>query len=116
LIELKANGEVAIPESGMKLTYSEIFVLINLIQEKSNALFMRSTTRKKKYQNGILRLLIVLCKMEKNILLLQELGWNWNEPQGRFEYLPKEKIKTRAKYKYYLTADEYKTIMNTKKS
>jgi hypothetical protein len=77
---------------------------------------MRSTTAKKKYQNGILRLLIVLCKTEKNILLLQELGWNWNSSKGMFDFLPKEEISERAKYKYYLTADEYKTIMNTKKS
>ena len=107
--------EIAVPQTGFSITNRELLILIVLIQEKSNALFRRSTAQKRVYVNGIIRLLIILLE-EKDSLLLQQLGWNWDNRTQRFIYHAKELRKGRETYKYYLTQKEYDANMNIKKS
>ena len=93
-----------------------MFLLIILIQEKSNALFKRSTGNKRLYVNGILRLLIVLLEGEQEDTLLKSLGWSWNAKEYEFQYVSKDNRKGREIFKYYLTKTEYDVRLNTKKS
>ncbi|WP_373261785.1 hypothetical protein [Hungatella hathewayi] len=116
MVALELERKILISQSGMEITYSELFILINLIQEKSSVLFRRSTVANKKFANGIFRLLIVLCEKEGYISKLSELGWEWDDTDRRFILETIENRDGRNRYKYYLTNDEYKTIMGIKKS
>lgn len=108
-------ADVNIPQTGFAIMNRDLFLLIIMIQEKSNALFRRSTVQKRTYVNGIIRLLIVLLE-EKDNSLLQQLGWKWNSVTRRFTLETKESRKGRDIYKYYLTQKEYDANMNLKKS
>lgn len=115
-IEMKKEAFIDIPQTGIQITSKELFLLIILIQEKSNALFKRSTGNKRLYVNGILRLLIVLLEREQDDTLLKSLGWSWNAKEYEFQYVSKDNRKGREIFKYYLTKTEYDVRLNTKKS
>ena len=70
IILLPEKGEISIPDSGMKISYDELYVLMNLIQAKSSALFKRGKAKDKKYAMGLLRLFIVLLSKQESITLL----------------------------------------------
>ena len=109
---LKKNEVIEIPNVALSITYHELFMLMNLIQEKSNALFGRKK-ESKCYVDGILRLFIVLLSLEEDIPLLTELGWKFDSEQGRFMFyeVSEEQRTERGKRKYYLTKTEYKNIL-----
>lgn len=109
---LPEKGEVVIPDSGMKISYDELYVLMNLIQAKSSALFKRGKAKDKKYAMGLLRLFIVLLSKQESITLLEELGWEWDDVEKKHQFCWKKKKEGRGKYKYYLTRREYETIMD----
>lgn len=115
-VALEKEGQILLPDSGMQIKYSELFLLILLIQAKSNALFQRSTGVKRRYVNGILRMLVLLQELQEEDDLLQELGWKWNEECGRYMFMRFEQRTGRMKYKYYLTNKEYELKMKIKKS
>lgn len=115
-VEIIKKAYIDIPQTGIQITNKELFLLILLIQEKSNALFRRSTGVKRTYANGIIRLLIVLLESRKNDSLLNELGWNWNNLQQKYEFVFKEERSGRIAFKYYLTQTEYSDIISNKKS
>lgn len=115
-IELREEVFIDIPKTGIQITNKELFLLIVLIQEKSNALFKRSTGTKRLYVNGILRLLVILLENERDDILLTSLGWRWNNKQVEFEFVSKNDRKGREKFKYYLTKAEYDDRLNIKKS
>ena len=115
-VEMKEEAFIDVPQTGIQITSKELFLLIVLIQEKSNALFKRSTGTKRLYVNGICRLLIILLENEKDDLLLESMGWYWNDEILEFEYIPKDNRKGREKFKYYLTKAEYDDRLNSKKS
>lgn len=104
------EGEVNIPNMSLKISYKQLFLLINLIQEKSNALFLRGK-QNRKYADGILRLFIVLLMQHEEIALLSDLGWCYDEEQDRYFFQTPEKESERMKKKYYLTKQEYDHIM-----
>ena len=109
-VELGRKGEVGIPDISLEITYKQLFLLINLIQEKSNALFLRGK-QNRKYADGILRLFVVLLCVHKELNLLTDLGWSYNaETDGFLFEAPKEENQ-RNKRKYYLTKKEYDNIM-----
>lgn len=112
IVWLPQKGEIALPDSGMKITYDELYVLINLIQAKSSALFKRGKAKDKKYAMGLLRMFIVLLSKQESILLLDGLGWKWDKVEKRYQFCLRKKKDGREKYKYYLTRKEYETIMN----
>lgn len=115
-IEIQKEMCVNVLQTGIQITNKELFLLLILIQEKSNALFKRSTGIKRSYANGILRLLVVLLEKEKDDELLESLGWKWDEKSSKFIFMKKEKRTGREVYKYYLTKSEYNDRLNTKKS
>ena len=115
-IDMKKDTFIDIPQTGIRITSKELFLLLVLIQEKSNALFKRSTGSKRLYVNGIFRLLIILLESDKGDPLLESLGWSWDVNKKRFTYSSKDDRKGREKFKYYLTKAEYNVRLNTKKS
>lgn len=109
------NGLVMLPGASKEIDYEHLFVLLSLIQEKSNAFFRRSKkSTDKKYKNGIIRLLIVLLSQQHDIPLLNELGWFWASDCFVFDRSQTQKIderRERNKKKYYLTNEEYSSII-----
>lgn len=111
-VSLKRNAAVEIPNIAFSIPYCELFMLLNLIQEKSNALFSRKK-ESKCYMDGILRLLIVLLTLKKDDACLLELGWRFDASLDQFVFaeIPDEQKTERGKRKYYLTKTEYKNIL-----
>ena len=103
-------GEIEIPDMDFKISYRKLLVLINLIQEKSNALFLRGR-QNKKYADGILRLFVVLLSKHEEIPLLTGLGWRYDAGSDQFLFQPPGAENERNKRKYYLTKQEFDTIM-----
>ena len=62
----------------------QVLLLLSLIQEKSNALFIKN----KQYQNGIFRLIYVLLCFKKNHEILLSKGWNI-ESDGKYGFTDK---------------------------
>lgn len=109
IVRIKKDGCVISPESGVSITYSQLFLLINLIQAKSNALFEKSTQQNRKYKNGILRLFTALLSTTSNNDILKSIGWVYKD--GKFILDRIENETERSKQKYYLTKEELKTIL-----
>lgn len=103
---------IKIPDSSLEITYQNLFMIINLIQEKSNSLFLRGKEKKyKQYVDGILRMYIVLLTKKEDVDILKDIGWNYNVEQDKFLYAEPKIIEERGKRKYYLTNMEYKSII-----
>ena len=51
-VEIKREMSVRVLQTGIQITNKELFLLLLLIQEKSNALFKRSTGVKRSYEIG----------------------------------------------------------------
>lgn len=115
-IELSNEMSINVLQTGIQITNKELFLLLLLIQEKSNALFKRSTGIKRSYANGIFRLLIVLLEQKREDKLLGDLGWKWDELRSQFFFNQKQNRIGREVYKYYLTKSEYDDRVNIKKS
>ncbi len=106
----KREATVRMETSDIEINYCTVFELVNLIQEKSNAFFMRGVKKHTKYVNGMVRLMLCLLKKGENIEKLERKGWKYNYNKRKFE-LDKELI-VKDQKKYYLTETEYKSIMN----
>lgn len=104
---------IAVPQNGIQITNRELFLLLILIQSKSNELFRRSTGKKRSYVNGILRMLIILLECQNEDTLLGSLGWRWEDKMQRYVFISKDSRKGREKFKYYLTKKEYDTRLNS---
>ena len=115
-VEIKKEIRVNVSQTGIQITNKELFLLFLLIQEKSNALFKRSTGIKRSYVNGIFWLLVVLLEKNEDDELLEYLGWKWDVENNRFTFLRKSKRTGREMYKYYLTKSEYSDKISAKKS
>ncbi len=107
---------VDIPQTGIQVSNKELFILVLFIQEKSNALFRRSTGTRRSYVNGILRLLVVLLEGKEEDILLNKLGWEWDLARSKYVFVSKEKRVGRESFKYYLTRKEYNDKISVKKS
>ena len=100
-----------IPDSNVKIRYENFFLLIAMIQEKSNYYWSNSTEENNRlYTNGIIRLLVCLINTKGNYLL-EKHKWKYNVIKDKYEMIPNAK---KEDYKYYLTRDEYKTIMEVR--
>lgn len=118
--------KVYIPDSNTFITYTELFYLLILIQEKSNYLCSLSKT-KSKYSFGLYRLLIALISSNRDHKILQKIGWYYDHTSGLFKRnnLSKknnrvsnsEKSSKKSKHdllverKYYLTQKELDNIL-----
>lgn len=112
------EGTIRLNDCDVAVSYCELFTLINLIQEKSNAFFLWSK-EKSEYKNGIIRLLIALLESKDNSQLLLSKGWEFSSEENMFRqnlnndlYLKSQKEKQ--KYKYHLTEEEYSAIVQYK--
>lgn len=103
----KNNSVVMLEDASTGIDYKYLFILLSLIQEKSNALFYKEP----EYTNGIYRLLIVLLTKRENIILLNKLGWFWNKAECLYISGSVAVRDARSKKKYYLTNDEYNSII-----
>lgn len=116
--------KIKIANSNLNISWNEFFILIFLIQEKSNYFWSIKKEETIPYNNGIIYLLITLLNCKENNNLLKELGWNYSTEEERYmdnvlskpdrdevseeEYEENCKIVER---KYYLTEDEMKSIL-----
>jgi hypothetical protein len=118
------NGEILMPESNIEIKYEYLFVLIALIQDKSNYLWMLSNQANKKYRNGILRLYACLISTKQNEFL-EKLGWGFDLLNDKYYFMSEEEYRevnkpifTRdikgkdSRIKYYLTQKQCRDIIN----
>ncbi|NFG58608.1 hypothetical protein FC778_07825 [Clostridium botulinum] len=106
------NKQVTIPNTDIKIDCIQGFLLLFLIQDKSNYLFSISTVYNKRYKNGIVRLILVLISLEHENSILSNLGWNYKENKFELEYKRLKRQNTRKSKKYYLTEKEMNVILN----
>lgn len=99
---------IQLQDGAKRIPYRTFFLLLNLIQEKSNAFFNRGAKKNSKYTNGILRLLFCLLNKPMNVPELEELGWEYDLKNDRFYYSETE---AKEKKKYYLTKQQCKSIL-----
>lgn len=103
------NGIIPIRDAEINISYEELFLLIYLIQDKSN--YFESLSTEKRYINGLVRLLKVLLECNSDNIHLATLGWKFSNVENKF-LLQKEKIVgERNKKRYYLTVDEERIII-----
>lgn len=103
------NDRVRVLDSDINISARELFLLIYLIQDKSN--YLESLSKEGEYVNGLVRLLRVLLLCDGPVTTLQTLGWMYNAETGRF-YLQKEKlVGKRNQKRYYLTEAEEEVIL-----
>lgn len=112
--------QIRIPNSNLKISYTELLLLVFLIQEKSNYLCSISKDMYI-YKNGIINLMITLLNYHDDNTYLKELGWCYSRQKNKYmenqlRYLNKsdEKYEERKNFvnrKYYLTQSEMKSIL-----
>lgn len=113
------KGKILLPESNIEINYEYLFLLIALIQDKSNYYWMLSDTTNNKYIDGVLRLFACLIST-RDIKFLEKLGWYYDVINDKYyfsENISKVSITTKTikgniiKIKYYLTDIQFKNIM-----
>lgn len=119
------KGNVLLPESNLEISYEYLFLLIALIQDKSNYFWMLSKKDNRKYIDGIVRLFACLVST-KNNKFLKKLGWYYdaNKEKYTFEELrdvnkiftTKDNKGNVIRIKYYLTEKQFKDSIKNKKS
>lgn len=109
--ECYKDGEVVLDNASCGISYSVIFMLVNLIQNKSNVLYLRGNNDE--YLEGTIRLFIALLSLEEDREILTTLGWRWNCENNRFDYneINFSKESEYWKRKYCLTETELRSIM-----
>jgi hypothetical protein len=117
------QGKILIHGSNIEIEYKYLFLLIALIQDKSNYLWMLSNQANKKYKNGILRLYTCLISTKEN-KLLEKLGWGFDLRKDKYYFMSEEEFNKveepiftkdvrgrNTRIKYYLTQKQYKDII-----
>lgn len=119
--KFSAKHMIYIPDSNTYITYTELFYLLALIQEKSNYLCSISK-EKKKFSYGIYRLLIAFLTLKQDHRIFKKIGWEYDINNECFKIntmqkKKKEDTKGYKKYnkiverKYYLTEKELGSII-----
>lgn len=113
------KAKICLDTLGLEIESPQLYFLIHLIQSKSNSMFERSKKEENKaYINGIYRLYSALLRKKSEAPILYNKGWLWDPNQQAFvlDSKLKERDATNWKKKYYLTEEEYNTILKQKKS
>ena len=105
------NGCIEMIDGARTMSYKQLFVLLNLIQEKSNAFFTRGEVKNEILTNGIMRLFICLLKGTRDYDELMQLGWVYDYENSKYVF--DEHIIEKNSRKYYLTEDEFWDIINS---
>lgn len=118
--KFSAKHMIYIADSNTYITYSELFYLLALVQEKSNYLCSISKEMKN-FSYGLYRLLISLLALNQDHQILKKMGWEYDVDNECFKrnILRKKKkdIKGYKKHnkiverKYYLTEKELESII-----
>ncbi len=103
------NDKVDIFDSGITISVTELILLIYFIQDKSN--YFEGLRTEKKYMNGLIRLLNVLLNCNAPDMVLETLGWIFNNEIGKYEMRKEKLVGERNKKRYYLTASEERIIL-----
>lgn len=106
------DGKFELNEASLTVTYREIYLLLSLIQDKSNYLFSISTDGSD-YKDGIIRLMIALLSTNASNQLLESIGWEYDLENDKFNLNKKyvESKEDRASKRYYLTNAELRSIL-----
>lgn len=104
------DGAISVPDGSKEISYDRLFLLINMVQEKSSAMFMKKEGNEE-YVNGIIRLLKVLVHCTYDHDILENKGWYWDCDEKQYVYKNILDEKEKKHKKYYLTDREYKDIM-----
>ena len=113
------NGKMILAPVGLEIDCSQFYYLIHLVQNKSNSMFERSKEERKKDNiNGIYRLFSALLRKRSGSSVLSDKGWIWDPIRNKFILDSEQRGRdvNKWKEKYYLTDDEYKSILGIKKS
>lgn len=112
--------QIRIQNSNLEISYTELLLLIFLIQEKSNY-FCSISEDMHIYKNGIINMMITLLNCREENTILKELGWNYSQYKNKYlenqlKHLDKSDEKNKefnktVDRKYYLTEDEMKSIL-----
>lgn len=105
------TGEIVVYDGSKPVSYEMLFVLINVVQEKSNALFKRKKGNEA-YINGIIHLLIAMLSIDNDNMILGEKGWFWDDETKKFIYKDILEKDEKVIKKYYLTKGEFDAIMS----
>lgn len=105
------EGEIEVDDGSKQVKYKQLFVLLNLIQQKSNAMFENSPGNES-YKDGIVRLLKVLIDTRRNHSILKEKGWYYSKNEKKFYYKELLEGEEKRHKKYYLTEGERDSIMS----
>lgn len=108
------EDNIDICDSAITISVKELFLLIYLIQDKSN--FFESLSTEKRYINGLIRLLSVLLRCNAPVTALETLGWVFNVNEGKFELRKEKLVGERNKKRYYLTTTDERFILWNKES
>ncbi len=112
--DIPISGDIEVGSTQVFLSYIELFLLLSLIQSKSNYFFSISKdSRDKSYSNGLIRLLIVLLSIDNDDPLLMNLGWYYDPSSQLFRLAStgKHPKTDRRSKKYYLTENEMRSIL-----
>lgn len=102
-------GEIQMLDGSGTMSYLQLFMLINLIQEKSNAFFSRGGANNCELINGIVRLFDCLLRGTSDHESLMRLGWFWDNIEKKY-VLNADKAEKKER-KYYLTKAEFEDII-----
>lgn len=105
------NDSITVEDGSSEVSYQQLFVLLNLIQQKSNTMFENSPGNEN-YKNGILRLLMTLIEAEEDHEILQSKGWFFDIDEDKFIYKEILNEEDKRRKKYYLTEEERDDIMS----
>jgi hypothetical protein len=114
------KGTILLPESNLEISYEYLFLLISLIQDKSNYLWVLSSEDNRKYVDGILRLFVCLLSSKDN-KVLEKLGWFYDATANGYIFDELKKVNDpivtkdvndkEIRIKYYLTEEQFKDII-----
>ncbi len=108
----KKSDVITVEDGSSSVGYQQLFVLLNLVQQKSNTMF-ESSPGNENYKNGILRLLMTLIEAEEDHDILQSKGWFFDNDEDKFDYKEILNEDEKKQKKYYLTEEERDDIMSS---
>lgn len=96
-------------DSDVEITLEELFLLIYLIQDKSN--YLISLGKKTEYINGIIRMLTTLLKCNNKNDILETIGWFFDYEKCYYILNSKDFLSEKKKRMNYLTEYEESLIL-----
>lgn len=109
LPKIDENIKIGVLDSDVEITLEELFLLIYLIQDKSN--YLISLGKKTEYINGIIRMLTTLLKCNNKNDILETIGWFFDYEKCYYILNSKDFLSEKKKRMNYLTEYEESLIL-----